>query len=443
MKKKDLTKGKVIGGILSLSVPIMGSSLLQFTYNLIDMLWVGMLGSSAVASVGSASLFINIGYAINSLVVIGTGVKVAHSIGKKDKNETEEYINCGIIINTFIGVLFGIILLSLGKYFISFLNLDSAETSKNSYIYLAINVPALFFSFYNLLYTRIMGSFGNNKLALKINCVGVLTNIILDPILIYIFNFGVSGAGIATLIANMMTFILFRIKTEETFKYKFHIKIDFVKIKQIIKLGFPMAFQRVLFTIINILLAKIIAIFGTNAIAAQKIGVQIESVAYMVIGGFNGAIAAFAGQNFGAKKYSRIKSGYKSAIMIGAVYAIFISLIFLLFNKPIVKLFIKDEETIIIAANYLKTVAFTQIFSSIEMISNGLFTGIGKPSIPAAISIIFTALRIPLSLFLIKPFGVNGVWISIAISSALKGIFAYILCIITYKRICNTWGILL
>lgn len=434
MKEKDLTKGKVIKVILYLALPIMGSSFLQFTYNLIDMLWVGMLGSSAVASVGSSSLYINIGYAINSLVVIGTGVKVAHAIGKKNNKEISEYINSGILINLSIGIVFGIVLIAFGKHFIDFLNLNDVETSNNAYKYLVLNAPMLFFNFYNLLYTRIMGSFGNNKTAFKINSVGVIINILLDPILIYIFKFGVVGAAIATLIANIITFILFRINAGETFKYNLKIKVNYIKIKEIIKLGLPMAFQRVLFTIINILLAKIIATFGANAIVAQKIGVQIESVAYMVIGGFNGAVAAFTGQNFGAKKYERIKAGYKSSLMVGAAYALAVAGLFLAFNKQMVSLFVKEEETIKIAAAYLKVVAFTQIFSATEMISNGLFTGIGKPNIPATISIVFTTLRIPLALFLTKFFGVDGVWISIAISSALKGIFAYGIYTFTYNK---------
>ncbi|NLK23418.1 MAG: MATE family efflux transporter [Clostridiales bacterium] len=434
MKEKDLTKGKVIKVILYLALPIMGSSFLQFTYNLIDMLWVGMLGSSAVASVGSSSLYINIGYAINSLVVIGIGVKVAHAIGKKNNKEISEYINSGILINLSIGIVFGIVLIAFGKHFIDFLNLNDVETSNNAYKYLVLNAPMLFFNFYNLLYTRIMGSFGNNKTAFKINSVGVIINILLDPILIYIFKFGVVGAAIATLIANIITFILFRINAGETFKYNLKIKVNYIKIKEIIKLGLPMAFQRVLFTIINILLAKIIATFGANAIAAQKIGVQIESVAYMVIGGFNGAVAAFTGQNFGAKKYERIKAGYKSSLMVGAAYALAVAGLFLAFNKQMVSLFVKEEETIKIAAAYLKVVAFTQIFSATEMISNGLFTGIGKPNIPATISIVFTTLRIPLALFLTKFFGVDGVWISIAISSALKGIFAYGIYTFTYNK---------
>ena len=427
MKEIDLTKGKVISVISALALPIMGSSLLQFTYNLIDMIWVGRLGSNAVASIGSSSLYVNTGNAINALVVIGTGIKVAHAIGRKDNDEVHEYINSGIIINIVIGLVFGLLLLLAGKSFIGFLGLNNYEVERNAYYYLALNAPILFFAFFNMMYTRILGSFGNNKLAFKINAVGVVLNIFLDPVCIYIFKLGVIGAGISTLIANITMFILFRVKSNGILKYKFGIGINYSKIKEICVLGFPMAFQRILFTVINILLAKIIAIFGSDAIAAQKVGVQIEAIAYMVIGGLNGAVASFTGQNFGAKKFDRIKEGYKSSLKVGIAYALVMAGTFLLFNRTIIKLFISDESTIVIASAYLKVVAFSQAFSAIEMISNGFFTGIGKPNIPAVISIVFTSLRIPFALLLVKPFGINGIWMSICLSSILKGLFAHLL----------------
>lgn len=440
MKKIDLTKGKVISVISALALPIMGSSLLQFTYNLIDMMWVGSLGSNAVASIGSSSLYINTGNAINSLVVIGTGIKVAHAIGRKDNDEVNKYINSGIIINIVIGVIFGLVLILAGKSLIGFLGLNNYEVEKNSYYYLALNAPILFFAFFNMMYTRILGSFGNNKLAFKINGVGVILNIVLDPVFIYVLKFGVIGAGISTLIANVIMFILFRALSSGILKYKFGVKIDYIKIKEICILGFPMACQRVLFTLINILLAKIIAIFGSDAIAAQKVGVQIEAIAYMVIGGLNGAVASFTGQNFGAKKFDRIKEGYVSSLKVGIAYALVMASVFLIFNRPIIRIFISDEKTTLIAASYLQVVAFSQVFSAIEMISNGFFTGIGRPNIPATISIVFTSLRIPLSLLLIKPFGINGVWISICLSSILKGFFAYLLYRIEFKKKYSTIG---
>lgn len=145
----------------------------------------------------------------------------------------------------------------------------------------------------------------------------------------------------------------------------------------------------------------------------------------MIIGGLNGAVASFTGQNFGAGKSNRIKEGYRSALVVGISYAIVMAGVFLLLNRPLIRLFISDESTILIASAYLKAVAFSQVFSAIEMISNGMFTGIGKPNIPATISIVFTSLRIPFALVLIKPFGISGIWISICISSILKGICSY------------------
>ena len=434
MKKFDLTQGNVIKVLTALALPIMGSSLLQFTYNLIDMLWVGRLGSNAVASIGSSSFFIGLGYSINSLVVIGTGIKVSHAIGEKNNKDIKKYINSGIVINFVISIIYALILIIFGKSFISFLTLNNEFVERNSYYYLVMNAPILFFSFFNFLYTRIFSSFGNNGDSLKINAIGMIINIILDPIFIYIFKLGVLGAAVATLISNVVMFILYRIKSNGVLHYNKEIGIDKEKVMEIIKLGFPMAFQRVLFTIVNIILAKIIAIFGTSSIAAQKIGAQIESITYMVIGGLNGAIASFTGQNFGANKFKRIKQGYYTALLLGIIYSMIMSIIFIISKEAIIRLFIREKNTILIASGYLQAVAFSQSFSTIEMVSNGLFTGLGMPKIPAIISIVFTVLRIPIALILIRIFGVDGVWWSIAISSILKGVAAYSIYLIKVRR---------
>lgn len=434
MKKIDLTQGKVIKVLTALALPIMGSSLLQFTYNLIDMLWVGGLGSDAVASIGSSSFFTGLGYSINSLVVIGAGIKVSHAIGEKNNKDVKQYINSGLAINFVISIIYALILIILGKSFISFLNLNNEFVERNSYYYLAMNAPILFFSFFNSLYTRIFSSFGNNGDSLKINAIGMIINIVLDPIFIYIFKLGVVGAAVATLIANIVMFILYRIKSNGILHYDKSIGIDKEKVMEIMRLGFPMAFQRILFTVVNIILAKIIAIFGTNSIAAQKIGLQIESITYMVIGGLNGAIASFTGQNFGASKFKRIKQGYYTALLLGIIYSMIMSIIFIIFKEPIIRLFIREESTILIASSYLQAVAFSQSFSTIEMVSNGLFTGLGMPKIPAIISIVFTVLRIPIALVLMKTLGIQGVWWSIAISSILKGVAAYSVYLIKIRR---------
>lgn len=424
MKKVDLTKGNILKVITNLAVPIMGSSFLQFLYGLIDMLWVGALGSYAITVVGSSSFFTNLGYAINAIVVIGTGIKVAHSIGKREDKSVKEYINIGLIINLIIGLVYLMVLIFLGTYFIGFLNLGNIQIQRDSYVYLVISAPMLFLSFFNTLYIRILNSFGNNKVALKISAIGIGINMILDPILIYVLNFGVLGAAIATLIANLVMFIMFNIENWDIIRFRFSVGLNYKKGTEIIKLGFPMALQRIVFTLVNIVIARVIAGFGDNAIAAQKIGLQIESIAYMVIGGLNGAISSFTGQNFGAKEYERVNKGYFTALKIGGVYSLCTTLMFILFSKELAGIFVNNENTVIMASNYLKILGASQIFSMIEMVSNGVFTGIGKPKIPSIISIIFTTSRIPIALVLINYFGLDGIWLSFAVSSILKGITA-------------------
>ncbi len=427
MKKVDLTEGNIVKVIIALALPIMGSSFLQLTYNLVDMIWVGRLGSDAVASIGSSTFFVGLGYAINALVVIGAGIKLAHAAGRKNETETSEYMNAGLVLNILLGVLYGLVLLVFGKAFIGFLRLDNPVVERDSYLYLLVNIPILFFSFFNLFYIRALGSFGNNSGALYISAIGIVLNIILDPIFIYVLEMGVLGAGVATLIANVVMFVLFNIKGKNLFKYRRDVGLQYERVRDIIKLGIPMATQRILFTLVNIILARIIAQFGSDAIAAQRIGLQVEAITYMVIGGLNGAIAGFVGQNYGAKKYLRINKGYNAALGIGVIYSIITAAFFLSIPEWLASVFVREHNTIMIAASYLRVVGLTQIFSTMEMVSNGTFTGLGLPKIPAAISITFTILRIPMALLFVPFLGLTGIWVSIAASSMLKGVIAYLI----------------
>ncbi|MHC1750087.1 MAG: MATE family efflux transporter [Cellulosilyticaceae bacterium] len=429
-KKKnivDLTQGNVFKILMSLALPLIGSSLLQFTYNLMDMFFVGKLGSGAIASIGTASFISGLGYAMQAFVVIGTGIKVSHALGKKEHAQVEQYIATGLRINLYMGVFYTVLVILLGRKMIDFFNLKDTIIVKDAILYLMISGPMVFFSFYNLLYTRILGSFGDNYTALKVNSVGIILNIILDPILIYNFKLGVMGAAVASLIGNFIVFILFYYKTKNHFKVNWMGSITKSCAKEIIKLGLPMTNQRILFTIVNILLARQVAVFGAPAIAAQKIGFQIESVSLMVLGGLNGATASFIGQNYGAGKFKRINEGYRKAVLIGIVYTLPITAIFLGIPEILTGFFVADQQTILVASNYLRYIGITLAFAGVEMISNGTFSGLGLPKIPARISIIFTLLRLPFALYFTKFMGVDGIWFTIALTSSLKGIIAFLI----------------
>ncbi|MBD3107761.1 MATE family efflux transporter [Bacillus sp. AGMB 02131] len=434
MKKIDLTTGREITVISSLALPLVGTSLLQFLYSFIDMLFVGGLGSGAIAAVGSASFFVNLGYSIQAMIVVGGGIKLAHAMGSRNEKLQSAYIGSSLLLNTIIGLITIFVLFAFGNHILGFLDLNNAEVQRQAYEYLSVSGIMLFFSYYNLFFIRMFSSFGNNKQSFYISALGIFLNIVLDPLFIYYFKFGVMGAAIASLIAQITMFCLFVYISRKLLFNKKLAPVSYKHCLDILRLGLPMTTQRVLFTVINILLAKMIASYGTEAIAAQKIGLQIESVTFIVMGALNGAVGSFIGQNFGAGHIKRIKNGYSVSMMMAIGYALLISIIFILFSEQLPRLFIDDQKTIEITASYLIIIGISQIFMAMEMISNGVFSGMGLPKIPSIISIIFTAIRIPLAYALIPVLGLDGIWWSIAISSMIKGIVAIIIFQIIFRR---------
>lgn len=422
MKTIDLTTGQVQRVIVALALPLVGSSLLQFTYSLVDMFWVGALGSDAVASIGAASFYIMLGQAIQSLIVVGAGIKVSQAVGRRDQELIQRYVRAGRRMNLGIGLLFVVLLAVLGQTLIGFLNMNAPAVERLAYSYLLVSAPMLVFSFFNLLFARLFSAYGNTTTAMRINATGVTLNMILSPLFIYPLGLGVVGAGLATLVANVVMFGFFWHRARALFDWEETVEPNRTDYKEILRLGFPMATQRVLFTVISIFLARMIGSYGTEAIAAQRIGLQIESIAYMMIGGLNGAIASYTGQNLGARKVDRVHEGYRVTTRLGVLYTGLITLVFLFVPDVLIGLFVDDPRTIDIGASYLRIIGISLIFASFEMIGNGYFSGLGLPKIPATISIVFTVARIPLALALEPYLGLDAIWWSIAISSIVKGL---------------------
>lgn len=438
MKKiKDLTKGNIPVTLIKLAIPIMGTFILQMAYNMVDMIWIGRVGSDAVASIGTAGFFINLGFAINSIIVSGAGIKVAQKIGEGKKNEVQKYISNAFFLTITITVIYSILLLSFKNQLIDFFNLGNAEVEKTAKLYLTIVGLGLVINFSSMLYARLLNSLGDSKTSFLISSIGIVINIVLDPLLIFGLKMGVLGAAIATIIAQIVNIIVFIKVGKSKYVIDFNLKFESSKIKEIVFLGTPMALQRVLFTVFGIVLAKIIANWGPDAIAAQKIGLQVEALSYMTSAGMNGAVSAFVGQNFGAKKGDRIIKGYYTAFVLMAVWGVVTTIVFTVFPKYLILIFVNDPGTIKIGVSYLRIIGLSQLFMCIEIITNGSYSGIGKPKVPSMISISVTSLRIPLALILSNEniLGLNGVWISIALTSIIKGIISPLLFKKELKRI--------
>ncbi|HHV95973.1 MAG TPA: MATE family efflux transporter [Clostridiaceae bacterium] len=427
----DLTSGDIFGTLTKLALPIMGTSFIQMAYNLTDMMWVGKIGSGAVAAVGTAGFFLWLAEAIIILCRIGAQVFVAQSLGEKNLENAKQFAQNSIQLSLFLAILYSCFVFFLRHELIGFFKLGDVTVINMAVTYLSVVVTGLGFTFINPVFTAIFNGAGNSRIPFLINTIGLVTNIILDPVLI--FGIGpfprmdVAGAALATVFAQFVVTVIYIIalkkQDESYFKVNLFKKVDLSKIKAIIKLGLPVAAQEGIFALIAMVISRIVASYGPTAVAVQKVGAQIESLSWMTAGGFSTALGAFVGQNFGAKKYERIIKGYKSALLSACSIGFFATILFIFFGGPIFEVFLHEKDAIDMGIVYLRVLSISQCFMCLEITTQGAFNGLGKTSIPSAVGIVFNALRIPAAWILSSytPLKLNGIWWAISLSSVFKG----------------------
>lgn len=432
MKSYNLTEGSISKALITLALPIMGTSFVQMAYNLTDMMWVGRLGSLSVAAVGTGGFFTWFSMALIMISKIGAEVRVSQSIGKNDDTLAKRYIKSSIQINLFFSILYSLILILFKNQLIGFFNLGNEEVITKATDYLSIIGIGMVFSFINPVFTVIWNGYGNSKVPFRVNALGLITNMILDPLLILGFSFipamGVKGAAIATVFSQIVVFsvfLVYAIKTPKLFSgLRLFTNIDWEKIKDVYFLGLPAALQSGMFTIFAMFIARIVAVWGPVPVAVQRVGSQIEAISWMTAGGFSTAISAFTGQNYGAGKWDRIYKGYFTGLFLVSLVGIFATFLLIFAGGPIFSIFLSENEALDIGIAYLKILGYSQLFMCIEILTSGAFNGLGRTVPPSVIGIIFNALRIPAAIFLSSStsLGLDGVWWSISISSVFKGI---------------------
>ncbi|SCY82119.1 MATE family efflux transporter [Alkaliphilus peptidifermentans] len=432
MVRSSLTEGSISKALIKLALPIMGTSFVQMAYNLTDMMWVGRLGSLSVAAVGTAGFFTWFAMALIFISKIGAEVGVAQSVGREDIESVKKYVKSAIQINVVLALIYGSVLILLRNPLIDFFNLGNQDVIDKAKSYLIIIACGMIFSFMNPIFTAIFNGYGNSKIPFAINTVGLITNMILDPLLIFgvgpLPALGVKGAALATVFSQLVVCSLFIyfIKNNRVLFSNLNLfkSIDRVKIKEIMTLGLPVALQNGLFTIFAMFIAKIVAQWGPTPVAVQRVGSQIEAISWMTASGFATALSAFTGQNFGAKKMDRIYKGYFSAILLVSVVGIFATVLFIFGGKQIFALFLSEEEALRLGIVYLRILAYSQLFMCLEITTSGGFNGLGKTIPPSIVGIVFNFLRIPAAIILssIDSLGLDGVWWSISMSSVFKGI---------------------
>lgn len=429
----NLTKGPILKTLTKLAIPIMASSFLGTLYNITDMAWIGLLGAKAVAGVGVGGMFTWLSQGLVSLARMGGQVQVAQHIGRREQEEAHGYAQAAVQMSALLGILFAAVVLILLKPLIGFFKLEDAEALAAAFSYTKIACGLIVFSFLSLTLTGLYTAQGDSKTPFAANLVGLAVNMILDPVLILGLGpfprLGVTGAAIATVTAQfiVMSILVMRIfvtKKENVLKgiQPFE-KIPPKYVRGICKIGIPTALQGMAYCMISMVLTRMVSGFGAEAIATQRVGGQIESVSWNTADGFGAALNAFIGQNYGAGKMDRVKKGYRASLITVGVWGLFITLLFVCFPEQISGVFFHEPTAIATAVGYMIIIGYSEAFMSVELMTVGALSGLGKTHLCSVISITLTSARIPLAIFLSgTALGLLGIWWALTATSVVKGI---------------------
>lgn len=434
-KNVDLLNGPVLPSLTRLAVPIMATSLIQTAYNLTDMLWIGRMGSNAVAAVGAAGMYMWLSNGLSALPKMGGQVNTGHALGAGRQEDAAAYAAAALQLTILFGLLFGFCSVIFSGPLIGFFNLNDPQVILDAEVYLRITCGGVIFSFLNQAFTGIFTAAGNSRNSFVATLTGLVLNMVFDPVLIFGLGpfpaMGVMGAAIATVFAQAVVTVVFLFYAMRDTVVFSGVKILKNPGKEyftgVLKIGFPTAIQSMIFTGISMVIARMVAGYGDAAVAVQKVGSQIESISWMTADGFAAAVNSFLAQNYGARKKERIRKGYGSAMGVVLLWGLFCTLLLILCPEPVFRLFISERDVIPMGVDYLVILGVSQLFMSVEITTAGAFAGLGKTLPPSVSSIVLTAARIPMAALLVKtPLGLNGIWWSITISSILKGIVLFI-----------------
>ena len=441
----NLTKGPILKTLTKLAIPIMASSFLGTLYNITDMAWIGLLGSKAVAGVGVGGMFTWLSQGLAAMARMGGQVQVAQCIGRGERDRAHGFAQAAVQIATLMGMAYAVISLLFTRQMVAFFQLTDPEAQTAALSYTKIACGLIVFSFLTLTMTGLYTAQGDSKTPFLANLIGLVTNMILDPVLILgpgpFPKLGVVGAAIATVTAQAIVMMMMILgvsiqKKENVLKgIRLTAKIPKEYLGGLCRIGIPTAIQGMAYCAISMVLTRMVSAYGAEAVATQRVGGQIESISWNTADGFAAALNAFIAQNYGAGKMDRVRKGYRASLWTVGIWGLLISFVFICFPKAIADIFFHEPKAVATAVGYLVIIGFSEAFMCVELTTVGALSGLGRTRLCSIISIAFTSARIPLAIILGGLIGLSGIWWALSITSIIKGIiFTCTFLWITRKR---------
>tara|TARA_Y100001970_G_scaffold33426_1_gene41545 strand:- start:70 stop:1443 length:1374 start_codon:yes stop_codon:yes gene_type:complete len=384
-QKLNFTSTPILKLLRQIAIPSMTGSLFQTLFNLVDTFYAGKISPEALAALAKAFplYFIIISAGIG--IVAGCNSLIASSLGANNKLAASIYSYHSLIyafflsiVITFIGIFFSHDLLKIMGSSTSSIDLAKEYTD---IIFLGTIIFLILTSLNAVLYAQ-----GDTKTYRNILILGVFFNIILNPIFIFglffIPAFGVAGLALSTILIQFVACIYLYFKVNKTeLKIKINISNFFIRrnfLLNIFNQCMPITMALFLVASGSYLLLSFISIFGDSAVAGYGTAVRFEHLFSLPVIGLNTAVISIAGQNFGARRYDRIKDVYSKAIFVGVFIMCISAIIIYVSSESIIRIFTSDLEVIKFGSSYLKIAAFIGPIYPVFFISHALFTALKK-----------------------------------------------------------------
>ncbi len=399
---KDMTQGSPWKRIMEFSVPMLLGNIAQQLYNTADSVIVGhFVGDNALAAVGSASPILNLLLALFVGISTGAGIVVSQSFGAKDREGLSKGIgNC--ISLTFVATVF---IMVFGPLITRpLLNLLDTPASIIDWCADYLNIYFLGiigFFFYNML-SGILRGLGDSVSALGFLLLAAVLNVILDLVFVGLFNMGVPGVSLATVISQAISAVfcfLKLMKMSEHFDLnKSTVRLEKAMAMRIIGIGVPSGITQAIMSMSMMVVQSLTNSMGEMVIAANVIIMRVDGFAMMPNFSFGQAMSVYTGQNVGAGKWDRVQKGVRQGSIIAQSFAIAIVLIILTLNTYLFSIFTDTQALIELASEMMNIMAVGYIAMSITQVLGGVMRGCGDTVTPMWISIATTvALRIPIA----------------------------------------------
>jgi putative MATE family efflux protein len=432
--------------VVNMSLPLMVSLLVQSLYNIVDSIYVARLSEQALTATSLVFPMQMLMIAVGVGTGVGVNAVLSRSIGAKDTDMVENVATTGLVLSLISAVVFMLIGVFCTKAFVYTYTQDET-IAKYSIQYLSICLIFCVGSLVATMFQRFLQAVGDSFYSMVSLIAGAVTNIILDPIMIFGLlgcpAMGVSGAAIATVIGQWVsagTAIWLNHVKNPTVNLRFRgFQMKKSVVLQIYKVGLPTIITQSVGSLMVASINAILMPFSSTAVAFFGVYYKLQNFLFMPMNGLGQAAIPIVGYSFGAKNYKRIREAIRTTLPIAVVIALLASVIFMAIPSALLSLFSASSEMMAIGVPALRIISVTYALSAVTMILGYSMSGLGN----GVVNMMGTALRqllifVPLAYVFASQFGIDKVWYSIWISESLAVIYA----ILASRKVMKDRGIL-